>query len=608
MRDLPHLIRRISAELQRRHVYRVGVAYLVTAWAAIQVADTVVPRLGLPDALVTGIIVLSGVGLPIALVLAWALELTPEGIRRTDEVESGAGTLHSEVDAGHRRMPIATAILVVLALLVGAAAVRWKDRLPGGNAPPGAPRTIAVLPFTDLSEGGDQQYFGDGLAEELIAGLARLDGLRVAARSASFRFRDPGLDVKVAGRRLSVQGIVEGSVRRTGDRVRVAVSVVDAGTGFEIWSDVFERDAGDVFAVQEEIAQAVVRALGLSGPADARLVERGTENLEAYDHLLRGNYRLIDRTAANVRAAEAEYAEAARLDPAWATPVFREAYALLVYADWGWPYPGRTGRQLLSRAEVLVDSALVRAPDSADGWLARAYLRVLEDPYRLSGSVDAFRRAIAIDSTQPEAFHQYGQTLMALGRDAEAHEAYLRALRLDPARPFTLIPLAAIALHDGRVAEARAWEDSALAVEPANSYARAGLARILLAAGDTAGAVREARLAARLDNAHAVPVLSTLAVALAAAGEQAEARRAFSDAVDRAGAPPYGVTPGTYLGMAAVGLGDRARALELLSATEPRGAWFWFYLQSPIFDGLRSDPAFRRLVDPADPRPEATRS
>lgn len=581
--------RRLLSELRQRHVFRVAGAYAAAAFVLVEGADLVVDPLGLPQWTMAMVILMVALGFPLALILSWALELTPEGVRRAAPSELLA------------RMPIrrrlftsggvAMATAVLAGVLLHVAPLRQADE---------APPSVAVLPFVDLSALGDQAYFSDGLAEELLTALSRVDGLRVASRTASFQFREAGVDLAEIGRRLQVRTVLEGSVRRTEDRLRVTVRLVDVRNGYELWTRAYDRRLSDVFAVQEEIAREILGALRFPGTS-VELVQHGTQDLVAYDHLLRGNYRLARRTPDEVRGAIAEYEAAVAADPTAAIPLFRQAYASLIYADWGWSHPELSTGELVDRARSLVDRGLALEPDSGEGWLARAYLHVVEDPFAMRSALDAFERALSLDGQSAEAWHQYGQTLMVLGRYEDAAVAYERALRIDPKRSMTLVPLAAMALVQGEPGEALRWGDSAVATDPANSYARANRARTYLVAGDVERAREEAEIAVQVDQGHTISVLATLVTALAHDGVGDEADEVLERTLALAGSGELSAGEAAFLAFAATSVGELDIAISLLERGEPKGAWYWFYLQNPLFDELRSDVRFQRLVEAADP-------
>ena len=293
------------AELKRRRVYQVATVYLAVGFVVIQAADVILPRVGIPDWAVSLIVILVILGFPLALVLAWALELTPAGIRVATAPPAGqpADPPHSAL--GRRTVALSVG-LVVLGVGIGAGwflrpatAARDDDAAGVGNVPredvapdaavPDA-KSIAVLPFQDMSAGGDQEWFSDGLTEEILNSLARMGELRVSARNSSFQFKGRGVDVRDVGRQLGVANVLEGSVRRAGDELRVTAQLIRSADGFHLWSDTYDRRLDDVFAVQEDIAENIARVLDvyLDDERRAHMVASGTREPNAYLHYLRG--------------------------------------------------------------------------------------------------------------------------------------------------------------------------------------------------------------------------------------------------------------------------------------------------------------------------------
>src|SRR5919106_3171667 len=251
-------------ELKRRNVYKVAVAYAIVGWLSIQVATQVFPFLEIPNWVVRLVIVVVAIGFPIALVLAWAFELTPEGIQRTADAGSG------------RKSPRTRWIALVAIAAVAAAALgvwQWQSR-PGekriadpstAQPPPLAEmKSVAVLPFVNMSGDPANEYFSDGITEEILNAIAHLPDLRVAARTSSFAYKGKSEDIAAIARNLRVNNVLEGSVQRMGDRIRVTAQLIDASNGLHLWSEQFDREAKDLFAVQDEIAQAIARALKLT--------------------------------------------------------------------------------------------------------------------------------------------------------------------------------------------------------------------------------------------------------------------------------------------------------------------------------------------------------
>jgi len=264
------LYQRFFAELKRRKVFRVMAVYGGVAFVILQVADIALPGLGLPEWTMTFILLLTLLGFPLAIVLAWAFEMTPDGVKKTENAAPGEITEIVSAPAASR-WPVGLAAAGGTALFLIAAWLILGQPGPGGarsadtTVDPDAPvESIAVLPFSDLSPDGDQEYFGDGLAEELLDALANVDGLVVAARTSSFRFKGDDVDIPEVADKLGVQTVLEGSVRSGGERLRITAQLVNA-EGFHLWSDSYDvsvAEMRDLIGVQEEIAQSIVAARG----------------------------------------------------------------------------------------------------------------------------------------------------------------------------------------------------------------------------------------------------------------------------------------------------------------------------------------------------------
>lgn len=621
--------RSLLAELKRRHVFRVLTAYAAFAFVVLQVADLVVEPLGLPGWMLRALVVATLVGLPVVLALAWIFDITPLGVRRTHEASAPSAPDGERTEPTTAPLSRSAAVVGVVAL-VAVAAGAYIAVSPDPLAPGDPIESVAVLPFDDMSPAGDQAYFAAGMTEELLDALANVAGLRVASRTSAEQFEGRAIDVREVGRVLGVHAVLEGSVRRDGDELRVTVQLIDVQTGYHLWSDSFDRRLTDVFEVQEQVSREIVRALRLEH-GDEPLVRPGTADHAAYDHYLRGNYHLARRTPRDVRRALEEYEQALAIDPRFAAAMLRQAYAYAVWLDWGWSDPPAPRDDLLRRGDELVERALAEDADDPQAWLVRSYLRVVADPYHMRGATELFERAVALAPGDAEAWHQYGQTLMAVGRFEEAHAAYLRALDSEPLRAMTLVPLAAMDFYQRRFDRSIRWADSAVAADPANSYARVHRAteRVMLAKlsagglspgrgarpeGAPAGSVdsvasallgeatRDVQLALDATQGHAVPVLSVAARVWAAAGDTAAALD-FADRAERLADNDISATEGFFLAAAWTATGRPERAVAVLQRTRPQGAWLWFYLQSPEVDALRADPAYVALVRAADPRP-----
>ena len=295
------------AELKRRNVYKVAIAYAVVGWLLVQVATQVFPFLEIPNWAIRLIILLVATGFPIALVIAWAFELTPQGLKRTEDVDPRAG--HVSKNRAWIYVAVIGAAFSVGLFFIGrhtAPRTSWMQRERASAVAGSAPqKSIAVLPL--LNESGDpgDEYFSDGLSEELIAALGQIKNLKVIGRSSSFRFKDRKEEPKAIGEKLGVSTLLEGTVRKQGNKVRIVAELINAADGTELWSRIFDRELKDIFAVQAEIAQAVAASLELTllGAKDTDATSASTHSAEAHNAYLQGHFYFARRNVEDYRKA-----------------------------------------------------------------------------------------------------------------------------------------------------------------------------------------------------------------------------------------------------------------------------------------------------------------
>jgi TolB-like protein len=415
-------------ELKRRNVFKVAVTYAIVSWIALQVADVVFPALNVPAWVLSLLTVLLLIGFPIALLLSWAFELTPDGIKPTAEVAPE----HSiRTRTGQRLNYLMTGALVALLALVVVDKYVLDDRTPtaAATAPAAPEKSIAVLPFVNLSSDREQEYWSDGLSEEILNQLAQIGELKVTARTSSFSFKGKNEDVRDIARELNVRYVLEGSVRTAGNQLRITAQLIDATDGSHVWSRAFDRERNDVFAIQEEIAMAVSETLSVALDVGAMARARGgTTNLEAYDRYLRA--RALDRQRGTsediVRAAEL-YREAVKLDP-----TFVRAWSDLNTELTLWPIyvPDRLAE---AREEQRAIRERLREPAPASPFTAMIEANALVEARRwmeAEPAIASARAAGAIfreDTMGVETF-----LLLATGRFREALPRIQRQIAEDP--------------------------------------------------------------------------------------------------------------------------------------------------------------------------------
>jgi adenylate cyclase len=398
------------AELKRRRVFRTVIVYLVAAWLAIQVAGATFEQVGLPAWTVRLVIALAVLGLPLAIGLAWAFDLGPRGL------EPARQALPDPPPPDAVATPVPPTLPPTLV----------------------AAQAVAVLPFVDMSAARDQEHFGDGIAEEIINALCCVRSLRVAARTSSFQFKGRASDVREIGRVLRVGSVVEGSVRRADDRIRVTAQLIDANEGFHLWSESFDRRLEDVFALQSEIARCIVQALKVSlTPAEVERMDRGgTASPRAYELFLRARQLVREHSDTSIMQAADVARLAVQADPQFALAHATLADALSAAMSWN----VASARHCRDEALAAAERAAVLHPGLPDAQLARANL--LSAAGRTADADAAFDEALAGNPGSFDAHLFYGRHAFASGQHAKAIRMYQRAHELQPDDYQTLALLA----------------------------------------------------------------------------------------------------------------------------------------------------------------------
>ena len=438
----------LVSELKRRRVIRALVGYGIAAFAVLQIIEPIMHGLHWSDEVLSYVVVALGAGFPIVVTLAWIFDIRGGAIERT-----------GPASAPSLRGGRIALILAGIGVLAAAPGLVWYFVLrPGragtGSANAGAP-SIAVLPFVDLSQEKNQEYFADGLAEELLNLLAKVPGLHVAARTSAFSFKNKNVKVSEVGHELGVATVLEGSVRKAGDRLRITTQLVNAGDGYHLWSETYDRKLTDVFAVQDEIAQAVVGALRLKllpGQAPSAQ-EHGTASTDAYLHYLAGRKLLSVRTLDQNRRALAAFQKAVELDPgfapAWAGTGIMRSYL----ADTAPTQDEKV--ELKTQALAEVDKSIALAPGLAESYVIRGILRV-RDRFDWTGAQADFERALAIYPDDPFALEQYGYWFLAWrGQLREAAASLRKAVERDPLNASLWHRLGCVYVFDGDLGHAR---------------------------------------------------------------------------------------------------------------------------------------------------------
>ena len=569
------------AELKRRNVYKVAVAYIVGGWALSQGIAQVFPVFDVPNWAIRLVVLLVIIGLPVALVLAWAFEITPQGIKRTE-------TADAMPQAGLQKNNAWIYVVVVGAVV--SIGLFFLGRYTAGNAASRnsqaaaalPQKSIAVLPL--LNESGDpkDEYFSDGLSEELIAALAQISGLKVIGRSSSFRFKDRKDEPKTIGERLGVITLLDGTVRKQGDRVRIVAELVNAADGIQLWTRTFDRELKDIFAVQEEIARAVAESLKVTllGTQEASS-QIATNNVEAHNAYLQGHFHLLRRNVEDFRKAISYYDQAIELDPRYA----------LAYAERGeaWAFMGDlTGQRPTAypKARSDAEKAVAIAPALAEARAALGWVLCLAD-WKFAEGLAELKRAKELSPTNPTANDLLARIIVYLGRFDEAERQARQAVELDPLSTVTQANLARVLFYAGKLDEADAAAGKSAELQPTGAGSHRFQVLIAVQRGDSDAALREAQL--EPDEGFR---RFELALAHYARGDRPAADAALADLIAKARegfayqiAEVYAVR------------GEADKAFEWLQISfDDRDAGALGLLVDPLLRGLRDDARYKNLL------------
>ena len=453
-------------------------------------------------------------------------------------------------------------------------------------------KSIAVLPFVNVSPDKENEYFSDGMTEELIGALSKVEGLHVAARTSAFAFKGKDQDVREIGEQLGVSSVLEGSVRRAGDKLRVTAQLVDTSDGYHLWSETYEREMKDVFAIQDEISRAIVKALQLklAGGKHAPLIKRHTENLHAYHLYLQGRHFWNRRTEEWLTKATKCLEQAVAVDPDYALAYagLADCYAVLAIAEYGALAPKQAMPKARAAAQkaLEIDSILVEAHTSL------AHVVAFFD-WRWAEAEERFKRALTLDSQYAIAHHWYAILLAVMGRSEEAIAQQKRAQELEPLSLFINKNLGTILFYARQFDQAVQQYRETLELDPSFSQAHffLGLAYEGLGRYDDAITEFETAMAAAREN---TVMLGALGRTYARAGERVRALEIL-DELNQQSLRHY--VPAFNVAMLHLGLGDEDQVFEWLEkACEERSSWLTSLQVDPLFDSLRSDSRFTALV------------
>jgi len=570
----------LLAELKRRRVFRALLGYAVVAFAVLQVVEPVMHGLHLPDWTLSFVVVALAVAFPVVLVLAWVFDVSSGGIERTQPM-GGQGASRSSRTV--------LALLVASVAVAGIAVAVWyfnsraRDRARAAPAPAGT--SVAVLPFVNMGRDKDDEYFSDGITEEVINALANVDGVQVVSRTSAFAFKGKNVSVKQIGEELAVATVLEGSVRRQGNDLRIVAQLINAGDGYHLWSKTYDRKLENVFAVEDELARSIADALRPKLVKEERPLVRGaTASTEAHDLYLRGRHFWNKRTEPDLRRAIGLFQQALDADPGYALAHsgLADSYALL--AEYSPARPAEVFPEAASHARKALElNPTLAEPHATLGLLAM-------NSYDWAGAEREFKRAIELRSGYATAHHWYALLLACLGRFAEARSQAEQAAKLDPASIIVNNVVGMVLYASGDYQRAIDAFQRTLELDPGFMLARGFLACAYVGMGRNQEALAQV---AQLSGGD-VQDLALRAWILWSAGERDAARRIARDVVDRA--PRERTHPSVLGGLYAL-LGDRERAFAQLDrAYAEQDGMLREAKITPMLESLRDDPRYLKLL------------
>ena len=587
------------AELQRRNVIRMAGLYLVGAWLITQVAGTLLPVFEAPPWVMKTLVGLLALGFLPALVFAWVFELTPEGIKRDAEVKPE----ESIAPKTARRMD--RAIIAVLSIALVYFALDKFVLAPRHEAEKGTEAvkpsliasvpfsptdaSIAVLPFVNMSSDKEQEYFSDGLSEELLNQLAQIPQLRVIARTSSFSFKGKEADVATIAKVLNVANVLEGSVRKSGNSLRITAQLIRTSDSSHLWSTTYDRQISDIFKVQDEIAGEVVASLKLTLLPDRKQAgSNRPDNIEAYNHFLRGREFAVLATSEGYRQAIAEYQRAIQLEPAYTNAYVNMASAQVMVADLSADPVGQT------KAQREIEKALALSPGDAGALAIRGWMRSLF-LWEWDGARTDFEAALAVNANNAATLVRYSWLLAALGRLPEAIAAAEKANKLDPLADQAATYYGMFLNASGQYAKARDVEEQRLKASGRDDFANLvyGEALVLEGKHALALAAMQPANADHSPDAEEVGVRLTItAMAEHALGHKQESEQALAELQKN-----YGAGFAFQIASVHAWRGEKDQAFEWLDrAYVQRAGGMAMIKYDPFLVSLRDDPRYADLV------------
>ncbi|MEY2545539.1 MAG: hypothetical protein QOG48_656 [Verrucomicrobiota bacterium] len=582
------------AELKRRNVYKVAVAYAVVAWLLIQIATQVFPIFEIPNWAGRLVVLLLILGFPVTLIFSWAFEITPEGIKRESEIDPTTSITHS---TGRKIAAFTAVAAAIAAALLVFQLTRARSTSP--SAATITNKSIAVLPFDNLSGDPQNAYFSEGVQDEILTRLAKIAELKVISRTSTQRFKSAPNDLRQIAQQLGVANILEGSVQKANDQVRVNVQLINALTDAHLWADTYDRKLTDIFAVETEIAKAVADVLQakLTGSEQHVIAARPTANAEAHQLYLKGRFFWNKRTGGDLKKSIEYFEQAIAADPNYAL-----AYAGV--ADgyvWLPGYTAGTPRDCYPKAAAAAKKALELDDTLAEAHVSLA-LAIWLYGFDSAQAIREFQRAIELNPNYAIAHQQYGNnTLSALGRFEDAIAEGKRAVELDPLSLVINSDLGTDYYYARRYDEAIAQLRKTLEMDPGFYIAHLVLGQMLDAKGTHDAAIAELQKARALNDDPSV--LGVLARAYGLAGNKTETENLLNQLKTLSKAR---YVSAYSFALCYIGLDDKEQALRWLeqSYQDRAGSDIGYIRVDPLFDPLRGDPRFEALAEKIVPMRE----
>ncbi|HLC11648.1 MAG TPA: tetratricopeptide repeat protein [Chthoniobacterales bacterium] len=579
------------AELKRRNVYKVAITYAVVAWLVIQAASILLPTFEAPNWVMKAFVVLLAFGFVMSVMISWAFEATTEGLKRTKDVSP-------EMSLPSWSARKFAAFIISLALIAaGLFAFQFlrpvgtsrrdvgqiEEGRPGGASLSISQKSIAVLPL--LNESGDpkDEYFSDGLSEELIAALAQIKDLKVIGRSSSFRFKDRKEETKTIGEKLGVATLLEGTVRKQGERVRIVAELINAADGIELWTRTFDRELKDIFAVQQEIAAAVASSLKVTllGADSSSAQTAATKSVEAHNAYLQGHFYFQRRNLDDYRKAVAYFDQAIQVDPNYALAYAERSEAWTQIGD----LSGQ-GKTAWPKAREDAEKAVAITPALAEAHAALGWVRFFTE-WKFAEGLSELKRAKELSPANPTANDLLARVIVYLGKLDEAEKQARQAVELDPLAYPTQNNLARVLFAEGKLDEADAIARKAAELQPTAASSRRFQVLVAVQRGDGETALREAQL--EPDEGYR---RFELALAQHVRGDRGAADAALADLI------AYGRDQLAYqIAQVYAVRGEKEKAFEWLQISfDTHDTGTLGLLIDPLIRDLRPDPRYKSLL------------